>query len=183
MRNRLRGESGGECGDDDPEPKSEPDEGDWDTWAGLNVGFDVGGVVVVVVAEAAGVGFDAMDVAGTSCLRRLGLLSGADGGGGEDGSEDESDGVQEESRSTGLDDGAGVGTGVPKGVSSSFTLEEDATWLVAGMRVGLGCMAERARWLRVCCDDRWADGGTARNWSEADMPVDGAGVAMVAAFV
>jgi hypothetical protein len=118
-----------------------------------------------------------MDVVGTGCLKRFRLLGGAGSGGGEAGSEDEDDGVRGESAAGLDDDGAGVGTGVPKGVSSSFTLEEDATWPVAGMCVGRRCMAERARWLRVC-DDRWVIGGTVRNWPEADM--DGAGVAVVA---
>ena len=46
-------------------------------------------------------------------------------------------------------------TGMPKGVSSIFTLEEDATFLVAGCCIRGGCAAARAlslRWWWWCVD-------------------------------
>jgi len=50
---------------------------------------------------------------------------------------------------------AGAETGMPKGVSSSLTLEEDATDPVAGRRCVRGdCMAVWAVFLRWGCDAR-----------------------------
>jgi hypothetical protein len=83
------------------------------------------------------------------------------GGRGEDvggGSDDDSD-----SDSASVVVIGGVGTGMPKGVSSSFTLEEEATWPVAETCVGRERREECARSIRVCCDDRWANEGTVRN--------------------
>jgi hypothetical protein len=57
----------------------------------------------------------------------------------------------------------GVGTAMPKGVSSSFTLEEEATWPVVETCVGRERRVECTRSLRVCCDGRWANEGTVRN--------------------
>jgi len=61
-------------------------------------------------------------------------------------------------------------TAVPKGVSSIFTLEEDATFLVAGWCIRDDCAAARALSLRWWCVDRWwLNGGTVRNCPEVDM--------------
>lgn len=133
-----------------------------------------------MLPEAAAVGFDGKGMvlevtgkAGSVCRLRLGeddwgaeeevdelvgvvvSLSAAlvvvvvdvDGGGGSGGGEE-----------------AGAELGMPKGVSSSFTLEEVATEPVAGRRCLRGdCTAASALFLRWGCDDRKVDEGTVRN--------------------
>jgi hypothetical protein len=64
-------------------------------------------------------------------------------------------------------------TAMPKGVSSIFTLEEDATFLVAGWCIRGDCAAARALSLRWCCADRWLMGGTVRNCPEVDIGATG----------
>jgi hypothetical protein len=59
---------------------------------------------------------------------------------------------------------AGAEVEMPKGVSSSFTLEEDATEPVAECCCVRGdCTTARALSLRRGCDDRWFGEGTVRN--------------------
>lgn len=59
---------------------------------------------------------------------------------------------------------AGAEVEMPKGVSSSFTLEEDATDPVAECCCVRGdCTTARALSLRRGCDDRWFGEGTVRN--------------------
>lgn len=61
-------------------------------------------------------------------------------------------------------EGAGAEVEMPKGVSSSFTLEEDATDPVAECCCVRGdCTTARALSLRRGWDDRWFGEGTVRN--------------------
>jgi hypothetical protein len=83
--------------------------------------------------------------------------------------------VSVSSSTLGVDDAAAAaGPGMPKGVSSSLTLEDDATRLVVGSCVRGGCAPTRALSLRRCCDERWFKGGTVRNCPEVvDMVISG----------
>jgi hypothetical protein len=167
-RNMLRGESCGGCSC-----------GDRDRAA---LGFEVCGWAFGFAPAGRIVdgddGDDAARGASRTCCRRRAIVGGDSLGDGDE--EDVVVLLAWAASSAGL---AGLGldcasgeegeTAMPKGVSSIFTLEEDATFLVAGWCIRGDCAAARALSLRWCCAERWLMGGTVRNCPEVDIVLRG----------